>query len=108
VDQPLVAGAFALGFAAGTLVGMTLEQHLKIGEQVVRIFSTEGASLAEQLRNEGYRVTQFVGAGRDGRVDLLFIQVARRNALEVFRLARRFDPACFCVIDDVRAVEQAK
>jgi uncharacterized protein YebE (UPF0316 family) len=83
VDQPVVAGAFALGFAAGTLVGMTIEQRLRLGEQVVRIFSTEGATVAERLRADGYRVTQFVGSGRDGRVDLLFIQISRRQAAVV-------------------------
>jgi uncharacterized protein YebE (UPF0316 family) len=107
-DQPAVAGAFALGFAAGTLVGMTVEQHLGLGEQVVRVFSTDGTMLAEKLRAQGYRVTQFEGTGRDGRVDLLFIQVRRRLAVRVAQLVRQLEPGCFCVIDDVRTVEQAK
>lgn len=108
IDHPTVALAFSLGFAAGTMTGMTIEQYLKLGEQVVRLFSAQGASLAQRLREAGYRVTRFEGSGRDGRVDLLFIQVARRQAHVVSRLARRFDPECFCVVDDVRTIEQAK
>ena len=108
LEQPIVAVAFAVGFAAGTLVGMTIEQRLKLGEQVVRVFTTEGDSLSVALRDGGYRVTKFSGAGRDGRVDLLFIQIPRRQAANVSGIARELDPECFCVIDDVCAIQQAK
>lgn len=108
LEHPTVALAFSLGFAAGTMAGMTIEQHLKLGQQVVRLFSAYGESLAERLREAGYRVTRFEGSGRDGRVDLLFIQVARKQAHLVSALARQLDPDCFCVVDDVRTIEQAK
>lgn len=108
INHPLVAVAFSVGFATGTLVGMTIEQQLKLGEQVVRLFTISGNDLARQLRGAGFRVTQFEGSGRDGRVDLLFIQVARKRAPEVASMARRIDPACFCVVDDVRTAQLAK
>lgn len=108
INHPTVAVAFSLGFAAGTLVGMTIDQYMRLGEQVVRLFTAQGEGLAQQLREAGYRVTRFEGSGRDGRVDLLFIQIARRQAHLVSQLARRIDPECFCVVDDVRTVQLAK
>jgi uncharacterized protein YebE (UPF0316 family) len=104
LDQPIVAIAFALGFTAGTLAGMTLEQYLKLGEQVVRLFTPMGDAMAHHLRGLGHRVTQFQGRGRDGRIDLLFVQVQRRQASHILMHARQLDPTCFCVIDDVRTV----
>jgi len=107
-DQPTIAVAFALGFATGTLAGMTLERFLGLGDQVLRVFTTQGSLLADALRDAGHRVTQFEGTGRDGPVDLLFIQAPRRIAARLTKQVRTLDPASFCVVDDVRTVEHAK
>lgn len=108
IHEPIIAAAFALGFTAGTMAGVTLEQVLKLGEQVVRLFTASGDEVACRLRASGFRVTQFEGRGRDGRIDLLFVQVPRRQAGEVSSIARLVDPKCFCVTDDIRAIQQAK
>ncbi len=102
VTDPLTALAFASGFATGTYVGISIEGLFKIGEQVVRIFSGRGETLAAALRDEGFRVTLFEGSGRDGKVELLFVQTKRRYARRLSALARELDPCCFLVVDDVR------
>ena len=102
LSDPLTAFAFALGFATGTFVGMTLENLLKIGDQVVKVFSVEGAQVAKRLRDEGFRVTEFQGQGRDGQVILLFVQVKRRDAKHVLQLARKVDGNCYLVVEDIR------
>lgn len=107
VSDPLTAIAFALGFASGTWVGMTLEGFFKIGEQVVRIFTREGDTIAETLRNKGFRVTILDGRGRDGEVHLLFVQVRRKSANEISRIARSHDKGAFIVFDDIRSVHPA-
>jgi uncharacterized protein YebE (UPF0316 family) len=104
VQDPLTSVAFALGFASGTFVGMTLEGLFKIGEQVIRIFSRDGLLIAKELRKEDYRVTVFDGSGRDGVVQLLFVQTKRRNIAKATAIARKTDPSCFIVIDDIRSV----
>lgn len=103
LTDPLTAFAFALGFAAGTFVGITMENLLKIGDQVVRIFSADGAAVAASLRERGYRVTVFEGTGRDGAVQLLFVQARRREVRKICDLSRMTDPRCFLVVDDIRA-----
>jgi len=107
LSDPLMAVAFALGFATGTYAGMALEGALALGEQVLRVFTREGARVAAALREQGYAVTKIAGEGRDGPVDLLFIQVHRRGCEDVLRAARALDPDCFYVIDDVRAAAGA-
>lgn len=107
VSDPITALAFAAGFATGTYVGISIESLCKIGDQVIRVFSPKGDALAQTLRNEGFRVTVFRGSGRDGEVELLFVQVKRRETQKVFSLARRIDPACFLVVDDIRTANRA-
>lgn len=102
LSDPLTAFAFALGFATGTFVGMTLENLLKIGNQVVKVFSTQGREVAKNLRDAGFRVTEFQGQGRDGQVILLFVQVKRRDAKKVLQRSRAIDKNCYLVVEDIR------
>lgn len=102
LSDPLTAFAFALGFATGTFVGMTLENLLKIGDQVVKVFSTQGREVAKNLRDAGFRVTEFQGHGRDGQVILLFVQVKRRDAKKVLKQSRAIDKNCYLVVEDIR------
>ena len=108
IQDPLTSVAFALGFATGTFVGMTIESLLKIGEQVIRIFSTSGHMVAQRFRENDYRVTVFDGSGRDGVVQLLFVQVKRREVSRAMGIARDADPQCLILIDDIRSVHMAK
>jgi uncharacterized protein YebE (UPF0316 family) len=103
VDNPVYAVSYAIGFAMGTFLGMTFEQILAKGEQVVRIFTHMGDKLAEGFRTRGYRVTQIDGRGRDGPVQILFIHVLRKKSRGIPKLARDLDPECFIVVDDVRS-----
>lgn len=101
-EQPLYAVAYALGYALGNYVGVTIEQRLALGRQVVRVITRIGPQLAATLRGQGYRVTQFDGFGRDGPVQELFVQVDRRNTSRVVRDVREHDPKCYFTVDDVR------
>lgn len=101
-DSPLYPIAYALGFATGNFIGITIETHVAYGEQVVRIFSRRGAAVAPILRERGYRVTEFEGRGRDGPVEMLFLETRRKLVPGVIAAAREVDPDCFYIVDDVR------
>jgi uncharacterized protein YebE (UPF0316 family) len=107
LDHPSYVVAFALGFATGTTLGITIEEWFALGSQVVRVFTSERRELAAALRAEGRYVTEFDGQGHAGPVSLLFIQVRRREARVVARKARELDPTCFYAIDDVRLSSSA-
>lgn len=104
LDDPAYAIAYALGFATGNYIGITLEKYVAFGEQVVRVFTRQGVQLAEDLRGSGFVVTRFAGEGRDGPVDLLFIETPRKLAPKAAQQAKQLDPDCFIVVDDVRSV----
>ena len=101
LTDPITAIAFALGFATGTFVGITIEGFIKIGDQAVRVFSSQGDILAKTLREMGFRITVFDGQGRDGVVKMLFVQTRRRDVKKVFKKVREIDPSCFMVVDDI-------
>jgi len=102
LSDPLMAIAFAFGFAAGTFVGITLESILKIGDQVVKVFTQKGSAVAQLLREQGFRVTEFQGNGRDGTIYLLFVQVPRKSVKQVMKLTRSIDPTCYLVVEDIK------
>ena len=99
LDRPHFILAFALGFATGTYVGITIEQKLAIGRRIIRIFTRHGREIAELLRKSNFIVTVFDGEGRDGAVQLLFIEARRRDRKTLLTLARSIDPTCYTVLD---------
>ncbi len=107
LNHPAYVVAYAIGAATGSWVGITAEQRLAFGEQVVRIFSRKGREMAARLRELGYRVTEIDGRGRDGHVELLFIEVPRKQAMRVAQMARGLDPECYFVVDDIRMTSAA-
>ena len=106
-DRPEYAVAYALGFALGNYVGMTIERTLALGRQVVRIITRRGPELAAALREAGLRVTQFDGYGRDGPVQELLAEVERKAAARVVAQARTLDPRCYYMVDDIRLASSA-
>ncbi len=107
-EKPIYAVFYALGFATGNFIGITIEQFFAMGEQAVRIFTRQGHLMADTLRDEGFGVTEFDGRGRDGPVGLLFIEAPRKRVAELVNRAREIDPSCYYVIDDVRHASSAR
>ncbi len=101
--NPLYMIAYAFGFAMGTYLGMTIEQRLAVGEQVVRIFSKRGDKLARVFRAAGFGVTVFDGRGMDGQIQLLFIELPRRKVPRLETWLEDLDPSAYYIIDDVRS-----
>ena len=92
LDDPVRMVAFAFGFAAGTVLGASLERLLAIGTTVVHAVSSGDGGTADALRAAGYRVTVLGGEGRDGEVRMAFTVVPRRRSRDVLSIVRRADP----------------
>jgi len=95
------------GFAAGTLVGMWIENKLALGHVGISIISTtQGRKIVRTLRQADYGVTELVGSGRSGFVNLITTIVPRKDVEEVFQLVNRIDPKSFIAIDDMKDVKR--
>lgn len=106
LDSPLLVVSYAAGFAAGTFVGMTIEEKLALGLAEVRVISRAGVEIAEALREQGFGVTEMMGQGKEGPVEILSTVVQRRRVAELRREIGRWDDEAFVVIEEPRSIER--
>ena len=105
VDQPVYAVAYGLGFAAGTYLGMVIEQRLAFGKQLVFLLTAKGTELAEVLRAGDYHVAEVKGRIREGDRTILCVEIARREAPKLIRLATAVDDRCAFTVHDIRMAD---
>ncbi len=107
LDSPLHVVGFAAGFATGNSLGLFLEQRMALGLATVRtVVKTGGAELATTLRDEGFGVTELVGRGRDGIVEVLYSVIPRRSVRRCVELIDHGAPDSFVVVDEPRAIRR--
>jgi uncharacterized protein YebE (UPF0316 family) len=101
LDSWLHILGYATGYAAGTMVGITIERAVAYGLTAVRIVSRHGGvEIAEALRERGYGVTEFAGYGREGGVEIVNSVVQRAHLDEVMQIIDRFDPQAFVTVEE--------
>lgn len=107
LGSPLLVIGYAAGFAAGTFVGITIEEKLALGLSEVRIMSQQtGVEIAAALRELGYGVTETLGQGREGRVEILVTIVPRRQLRKVLSEVERWDQGAFIVVEEPRSIQR--
>lgn len=107
LDSPLHAMGYAGGFAAGNVVGLWIEEKLALGLARVQAFSLHsGVELAAELREHGFGVTEFLGQGREGRVELISTVARRSEVPKILKVVDRWDPDAFVTVDEPRAVHR--
>ena len=95
--------AYALGFATGTWVGLSLERRFAIGFTQLRVISDDnGENIAQALWEEDFGATVVKGHGKNGAVDLVFSIVPRRWLKRCVYLATQADSDCFISVSDSR------
>ena len=117
--SPARIAGFVAGVAAGTAIGVSLIERLKVGSTTVRVYVpatqldpdgvtvVDGSRVADAIRRAGFAATVFTGQGRDGPVDMVLSTVSRRKADAVLAAARTVDQDAFASFDsDPRPVLQ--
>lgn len=105
LDSWLHILGYAAGYAAGTMVGITIERYVAYGISQVRIVSRHGGvEIAEALRERGYGVTEYGGFGREGGVEIVNSVVQRAHLDEVMAIIDRFDPDAFVTIEEPKVL----
>lgn len=100
-NHPFTILCYACGYATGNILGMRLEERLAIGFKEVNVISkTKGREIANALREKGYGVTEMVGQGMNGTVDMVKANVKRKQTKEVRQIIEEIDPAAFITEDD--------
>lgn len=97
--------AYAGGFAAGTYLGMVIEEKLALGKVVVRVITQVPAEeLIKYLRKKDYRYSNLDAEGNDGKVNVLFSVVRREELPEYIRIINRYNPQAFYTVEGVKRV----
>ncbi|MGO8835914.1 MAG: DUF2179 domain-containing protein [Limisphaerales bacterium] len=105
MNQPVYAVAYGLGFAAGTYLGIVIEQWLAFGRQLVILLTPKGRELAEALRAANYLLTEVKGHAREGDLTILCVEIPRREVQKVIRLACAVDERCVFSVHDIRLAD---
>ena len=100
VNDPVLIGAYAAGFAAGTILGSYIEGLLGVGNIVIRVFtSVKSPSVADPLREKGYGVTIIDGEGKDGPVKIYLCIIPRRELKLVLKMIEEISPNAYITTD---------
>ena len=100
IDDPVLIGAYAAGFAAGTILGTYIERIVGVGNIVVRVFTASNSpSVAETLRDNGHGVTVIDGEGKDGPVKIYLCVIPRRKLKSVLSMIEEINPNAYITTD---------
>lgn len=102
LHNPLNMVGYAMGFACGTALGITLERWIGSGFILARVITREHlVTLTKALRDAGFGVTTVEGSGLDGKVQVLFIVARRKRGDLAVQIVRDIAPKSFISIDPV-------
>ena len=103
LGDPVRILAFAAGFGAGTVLGVTFERWLAVGTTILRVVApVSSPQVAGALREAGFGVTVLNGEGMDGEVRLTFTVIPRRRAKSALEIVREVNPEAFVLLEGAR------
>lgn len=105
--NPVCYLAYAGGFATGNYVGIIVAEKLSLGNVILRvIIQKDVADLIQSLSSKKYGVTSVEGAGAQGKVNIIFTVVPRKEIERVIEIVKKFSPAAFYTIEDIALVQE--
>lgn len=101
-QDPWKMVGYALGFATGTYLGMTLESWIASGTLMARIISKHHShALVDALHVAGFGFTSVEGRGRELAVLVVFVVFPRKRAKELTRVICNVDADAFVTTANV-------
>lgn len=109
MGNPVKVVAYVLGFATGTMMGVTVERWLALGTTMMRIIApVDSPQVADQLRERGYFATVLNAEGRDGDVRVVFSVVPRKRIGSIEELVAKVNPRAFVTFEETRTLSLAR
>jgi len=107
ITNPMCYIAYGGGFAAGTYIGMEIEERMRLGLSIIRLISAKPAeNFIARLRQYGFGVTNFTASGARGEVTIIYMVVKRSKTPQLITLIRDFNPDAFFTIEDVKSASK--
>lgn len=106
-EDPIKIFVYAIAFALGNYVGVTIESKIAVGLSSIQVVVSEetGEVLAEILRDKSYGVTIIDGRGRENsKKSLLFIQLKRKKIPEAVKTIKQVAPDAYITVNDIKSM----
>ncbi|MFT3788612.1 MAG: DUF5698 domain-containing protein [Tepidisphaeraceae bacterium] len=100
-QHPTKMIGYALGYATGTLLGVTLDGLIASGQVMIRIITDQGEAVVNALRDRGLGATLMRGEGKDGPVAIIWCVSQRRLTRQTLKLVDSVDADAFVTVDPV-------
>ncbi|MBD2870303.1 DUF2179 domain-containing protein [Paenibacillus arenilitoris] len=101
LDHFASLAVYAIGYALGVLAGSWIEEKLALGYITLKVIcNNPDVKLAQALRQAGYGVTSWLGAGRDGDRLVMEILAKRKNQKHLNDLILEHDPKAFVIFHE--------
>ena len=108
LDEPAKIIGYAAGYAAGTMLGGTVERWLAMGTAIVRVIAPVDSPPAYQaLQDAGFPTTILNGEGRDGPVRIVFSVVRRREVPPMLAVVKQVNPHAIVTVEETRLADLA-
>lgn len=108
LDEPVKIGAYAAGYAVGTMLGGSVERWLAMGTAMVRVVSSvQAPPVFEALQRSGIPTTVVNGDGRDGPVRVVFSIISRRDVPRALAVIHETNPNAIVTVEDTRIADVA-
>jgi uncharacterized protein YebE (UPF0316 family) len=108
LGDPLKLGAYAIGVACGTLLGILADERLTAGNSEVRmVVPGDGSAAVERLHRAGWPATWMAGMGPEGPATSAFVVVEDRRVPELLALLDELDLRPFVTVERLRQTRPA-
>ena len=98
---------YAAGYAAGTYIGMVVEEKIGLGFVIYRVFTMKnGLELTAALKDSGFGSSVIHGEGSVSKVDIVEVVISRKQTKQVEKIINEFDKDAFYTVEDVRAKQR--
>ena len=98
---------YAGGYAAGSYVGIYVEERLAMGIQLIQVYTKKsGDELVRLLNQDNFGATAIHGEGANGAVSIVQAVVNRKNMNQVESIINKFDSEVFFVMTDTKTVQR--
>ncbi|MDX9924738.1 MAG: DUF5698 domain-containing protein [Ignavibacteriaceae bacterium] len=103
MDKNINLFGYAIGFALGNVLGITLEQYFAIGYVQVNIISLHFSDkIATALRKLKYGVTILPAEGGTGGTSILIVFSKRKHQKKLIETVEKIDEKAFITINQAR------
>lgn len=106
LDNPMNLLFYALGFAAGNYVGITIENKIALGNLGAQIIlkTDDNNELIAKLREKEFGTTVMKGYGKDGPREVLSVALNRKDLTRLKDIVYEYDSKAFITVNNISPI----